>query len=102
MNHITLTGIVTKSTEIQNYGENGANLLFHVADSAAADIYSDVWFIVKAQGKLAARISDDLWPGQIVTVFGRIREPNTHENGAIILHAKEVIPHILDEDEDAA
>lgn len=102
MNHITLTGVVTKSNELQKPSEGGASLLFHVSDSAVGGVYSDVWFIVKLQGKVAESVADDIWPGQIVTIFGRIREPNLRETGAIIIHAKDVIPHILDEDEDTA
>ena len=95
MNHISLTGVVTKSHGTRKHEHQGAQLTFHVADST--EVFDDVWFIVMANGKLAERLTDDIWAGQIVTVFGRIRMPNQQGNGAILVHAKEIVAHILEE-----
>ncbi len=102
MNHITLTGVVTKTNDLSVSDTTGSSLLFHVADTDAKPGSDDIWFIILLQGKIAERLADDIWAGQIVTVFGRIRMQNSRENGAILLHAKDVIPHILDDDETEA
>ncbi len=100
MNHISLTGVVTKTHGMREHEHQGAQLTFHVADSAEG--FDSVWFIIMANGKLAERLKDDIWAGQIVTVFGRIRMPNQQGNGAILVHAKEIVAHILEEEEEPA
>lgn len=100
MNHISLTGVVTKTHGTRDHEHQGAQLTFHVADSC--DGFDDTWFIVMANGKLAKAITDDIWAGQIVTVFGRIRMPNQQGNGAILVHAKEIVAHILEEEDATA
>lgn len=92
MNHITITGAVSRHGSLHQRPNSGAIMHFHISDST--ENFGNVCFIVRAQGKLAERIEQHIARGVFVTVFGRIEENMVEGSAAIIIAAKDVIPHV--------
>jgi hypothetical protein len=99
MNSLTFTGVVTKEPVAKDLGQ-GLTLNFHVASGSGAG-RGDLWFMVSVNGREAERVEDEIWRGQVVTVFGAI-ELNPHPiMNAITVRAKKVIPHIREADDES-
>jgi len=94
VNHITMTGEISLAGSLHQRPCSGAILHFHISDNT--ENFGNVWFIVRAQGKLAERIESHIWEGNFVTVFGRLEENMVEGSPAIIIAAKDVIPHFTD------
>jgi single-stranded DNA-binding protein len=91
MNHITITGRATKVGDLHFTKFSGGSMHIHIKDDTEA--HGDVWFIVRVLGKLAESVCGKIRNGEMVTVFGRIQENLVDGSPAIMIMAKDVIPH---------